>query len=83
MPDRPRILILACDPQAALRSGSVLHARGYDATMASIIAVRSHFFLAQFEAVVVANAFNEPEIMLLELAEIIKEQATTPESITC
>ncbi len=83
MPDRPRILLLACDPQAALRGRGLLHARGYDVTMASLTAVRSDFYLAQFEAVVVANAFNEPERLLLDLAEIINEQATTPESITC
>jgi hypothetical protein len=82
MLEQRRVLIIACDRQAALRGRDVLQASGYDVTMLwSSIDVQSHFPSGQFEAVVVANSFNDPERMSLVLAEILSAQDQTSSSI--
>ncbi len=82
MANRRRVLILACDRQAALRCRGVLQTVGYDvSTLSSSADVHKHCDLGQSEAVIVANSFIEPETVLSGLADILNEQDTIPRYI--
>ncbi len=76
MLERRRVLVLASDPQLALRYKSALQVVGYDvATVSSSTDVNGHFDWGQFAAIVMANSFHEPEKSLFALAEILNNRA--------
>lgn len=72
MLERPKVLILAWNQQAALRYESALQGIGYDvATVFSTQDVSSHSDWGRFAAIIVANSFHEPERAFLALANIL------------
>ncbi len=78
MLERRRVLVVACDPQLALRYESALQVVGYEVTtVSSSTDVNGHFDWRQFAAIVMANSFHEPEKSLFALAEVLNDRAPT------
>lgn len=72
MLERPKVLVLAWNQQAALQYQSALQGIGYDvATISSTKDLSRNVDWRRFAAIVVANSFHEPEQVLSRLSNIL------------